>query len=199
MFLEGIPKEAYGLIGTLLGAIVGFSGTIATMLLAPRAQRKLEEGKLRAARQDALHKELLAKIQTFTVDLASAGHSMCWLTWATFHGALSKENILAYDKEMHIVLPKVSGGVVAIGTLDKTLAAQAREIADKLFKLDAEIGQACLEFDTDPKAARAKIIDLTQSAYDFETTFIYALGDAAREKSEGLLEAPLFARSRGNA
>lgn len=72
--MSDIPKEAYSLIGTLLGALLGFGGTILTMFLTPRAQRTLEEGKLLAARRDMLHKELLAIIRALAVDFASASH-----------------------------------------------------------------------------------------------------------------------------
>jgi hypothetical protein len=73
MSWSDIPDKAYPMIGAVVGAVIALSGVLTTSFLGPRALRKIEESKLRAARQDALQKEVGLRIQQLAADLASAG------------------------------------------------------------------------------------------------------------------------------
>jgi hypothetical protein len=191
-----IPKEAYPLIGALLGAFIGFGGTIITMLLTPRAQRALEEAKLTAARQDMLQKELLTRIQALTVDFASADHSMCWIAWAAEHDALSQESIKAYDLEMHTTLPKITGGVVSVAALDNDVYEVAKRIATQLYNLDADIGEGCLEFGKNRELATAKISKVARRVHEFEDVVLVELAEVAKRKTNLKVDFSVFAKPR---
>jgi len=192
MSWDDIPPEAYGVIGALVGALIGFSGSVLAIVLTPRAQRALEEAKLRSARQDAMHKELLVRIQTLTADLASAAHSICWLSWAAGHGTLTKKMITEYDRELHLILPKIIGGVGAVASLDEELAQTAKKLHDEIVGLDANIGAVTAGSGTDLKTVAEELKDVHPGAYVFATETLYELGDAARAKTNKLLEASFF-------
>ena len=57
------------------------------------ASRKLEEGKLKAARQDVLNKEISIRMVQLTANLASAIHSMAWLTWSSNRDVLTQKKV----------------------------------------------------------------------------------------------------------
>jgi gas vesicle protein len=189
---ESIPNEAYGMIGALIGAIIGVSGTILTMVIAPRMQKSLEEAKLMAARHELIHKELGNRLHQLGADLASAGHSMCWIAWACEHDAISAEYITEYNKEMHIVLPKIAGGIVSVRALDKELGDFVNGLATKLHRLDSQIGQVCLLFANDPIKAKEQFLDLSHDIRQFESAALTELGDRAFARTSRLLSSPLF-------
>src|SRR5262249_51146398 len=149
------PKEAYALIGTVLGAGITLAGVIFTGFVQPifarqlektriDAVRDLEERKLKAARQDALNKDIGLRVAQLTADLASAAHSMAWLTWAANRDVITRARIDSYDTEMHAVLTKLPGDVVAVAAVDEELGKLATKMADWIYRSDVEIGEACV-------------------------------------------------------
>ena len=133
-------------------------------------------------------------MQSLSVDLATAAHSMTWLTWASNTTGLKAERIVSYDQEVHLALPKIMGGVVTVTALEADIGQKANEIALELYALDAEIGHACSAFETDPDATKAMIVNITPKVVAFETSLRTRLGDMAGEKSVKLLDAPIFDR-----
>src|SRR5262245_774717 len=173
-----LPKEAYTAIGTVIGAIIALTGVFVSSTITRATAHKVEDAKLRGARLDSAIKELVLKVTQFASDLAAAAHSMCWLTWSSNHSALNSKKIDAYDAEMHAILPKVSGGAVAVGSLDEELGVLARELAEKVFELDAQLGHACNLFPANKAQAEQIIRDLTPAVLDFENVTLKRLSDA---------------------
>jgi hypothetical protein len=126
MDLNEIPKEAYGLIGIVIGAGIG----IFTNWMTLRHQRKLEIVKLRAVRQRALHKDFSQRFQSLATDLAAAAHCMCWFTWSATHDKMNDEMVRAYDKEIHEILPKLLGDHISVAAVDKELGSISHEFVD---------------------------------------------------------------------
>src|SRR5262249_7219120 len=149
---------------------------------------ELEEKKLKAARQDALNKEIGLRMVQLTTDLASAVHSMAWLTWSSNREMLTQAKIDSYDAEMHTVLPKISGDVVAIGALDAGLGQLANTLWRDVVRLDVEIGEACIGFANDPTDTKRLLQVLTPRVLNFEQETIQELAKATRGKGESLMD-----------
>ena len=155
----------------------------------------MRRGKLRAVRLDALLKEINLKVSQLAADLTAASHSMAWLTWAANHEILTKEKVESYDAEMHVILPKVLGDVVAVAALDEELEEIADDIARELYQLDAELGDACILFAKDSASARALFIAVTPRVLNFWFETLKKLSVAARGKLKLFMEASAFNRS----
>jgi hypothetical protein len=102
-----LPKEAFGPIATISGAVVGFLGALVGFLLVARAQSKLEDKKTASARKDAVYKEQIKQLNQLATDLGSALHSMGWITWAATQDGLDKELLTNYNQEIHSASPKL--------------------------------------------------------------------------------------------
>jgi hypothetical protein len=142
-------------------------------------QRRLERDKALNARADAVVKELAAAVQQLTISVASALHSMCWLTWLadTRPDQLTQARIDKYDDEQHINLPRILGFLGTTAALDLDLYQQLRVHVDEVFRLDAEIGRAGLEFKDAPDAAATQLGSYNQQTTQFEKRLPLLLGD----------------------
>jgi hypothetical protein len=109
-----------------------------------------------STRADALAKELSTAVQQLTISIASAIHSMGWLTWlaAARPDQLTQARIDKYDDEQHSTLPKIFGYLATTAALDTTLYELLRENVQEIFALDAEIGKASRFFKEDASATQ---------------------------------------------
>jgi len=137
---------------TLLGALVGAASGITGGLITVWLQLRLERAKWPKAREDALVQDLREAIQQLTVRMAAALHSMCWLTWIAEErvSRITVERIKSYDDELHKLLPEIMGFLSMVAALDKDAYTRLSPIADKIYEVDYEIGQASLLFEESP-------------------------------------------------
>jgi hypothetical protein len=182
--LAALPKEAYALIGAISGAIIALAGSLLTL----RGQRKTERVKLSAGRGDMLYKELLSRVQQLASDIGAAAHSMAWLTWVANEGRASKQMLDEYNKEMHSVLPKLVGGQAAVASLDREIAVVTQELREQAYKLDAQIGQAGLNFESDPAGTNAALQQLYPAAVALERAISESLEGIMHAKKEAYLK-----------
>ena len=108
--------------------VVGSAATFVGMVVGPKVQRRMEEAKLLAARQDAIQKEILVRIQQMVTELSIACHSICWLTWFAKMKSITQKNMDDYNTEMHTILPKIFGTHAAILALDGKIADKVEDI-----------------------------------------------------------------------
>ena len=196
MSFPSIPTAAYVPIGVVIGAFIALLGVFFTQFFGRKTARELEESKVRAARADSLMKEVNLKVSQLATDLGAASHSMSWLTWAANHEILTKKRIESYDEEMHLVLPKVLGDVVAVASLDERLGKVANGIATDLYTLDARLGDICLLFHSDRDAARAEFINISPKVDRFWLETINNLSKAAHGQLQLILQAASSDRSQ---
>ena len=88
---------------------------------------------------------------------------------------------------MHTILPKISGDVVAVAALDAELAALATKMAQTVYRLDVDIGEACVGFEAAPEHTKNSLRAITPIVLEFEQETIKDLAHAARQKGEALL------------
>jgi hypothetical protein len=175
-----------------LGALVGLTGVVIGGLLTVLHQRRLEKDKALNARADALAKELAGAVQQLTISLASAVHSMCWLTWlaATRPDQLTQMKIDKYDDEQHVMLPKILGYLSTTAALDVKLYHTLRERVDEVFGLDAKIGEAGLSFKENPAASAAKLAAYFVESNKLERQLPRSVGDIVGARLRTPTESP---------
>jgi hypothetical protein len=100
-------------------------------------------------REDAIAAQYREEVRSAATAMASALHSMRWLTWAVREkpAAITPEKIDRYDKEIHELLPKITGSLATIAAFDFPTYNDLRSLAEQLFELDDRISTTCLEFD----------------------------------------------------
>ncbi|OPY99244.1 hypothetical protein A5906_26315 [Bradyrhizobium sacchari] len=197
MRFPNIPTEAYVPIGVVIGASIALLGVLFTQIFQRQTSREVEESKVRAARADLLIKEVNLKVSQLAADLGAASHSMAWLIWAANNGTLTKQRIDSYDQEMHLVLPKVLGDVVAVASLDERLGKVASVIAAELYDLDKRLGDICLLFLSNPAAAQSEFLNISPEVKKFWSETINNLSKAAHGQLQLILQAASFERGRG--
>jgi len=144
----GAPDNILPLIVAGVGALLSIISGIISGTLAARWQAKLEKDKWMRQRADSFESELRNTVKELTISIAEAFHSMCWVCWLAKYGPerLSIKNIKAYDKEMHILLPKIEGTHSVIAGMDYQVYQKIRPLVKNVIKLDAQIGSAGLTF-----------------------------------------------------
>ena len=176
-------------IATLLGAGVGLAGGVIGGALTVWHQRRLERDKAVNARADAVAKELAGGVQQLTISIASALHSMCWITWlaANRPERLTQKRIDKYDAEQHATLPKILGYLSTTAALDLELYHKLRPRVDEIFRLDAAIGKAGLSFKEDAAAAARALASFYLEMTEMERQLPLLLGDIVGKR----LRAPI--------
>jgi hypothetical protein len=87
--------------------------------------------------------------------LASATHSMCWLTWFAQESPnrISEERVSAYDQEMHVLLPDIISFQSLLSTYSIDVGKSFGLIIADIEDLDARIGSAAVRLlDGDSKS-----------------------------------------------
>jgi hypothetical protein len=133
------PQVIAALIGIFGGCLAGF--------VTARLTWRHEGEKWRRAREDAASADLRAGVQQLILALASAVHSMCWLTWLAEKGPakMTAERIAAYDDELHKVLPQILGYHALVSSLRPQVYQRFNEFIEKVYITDQKIGAAALK------------------------------------------------------
>ncbi|HEX9961672.1 MAG TPA: hypothetical protein VGB00_12100 [Pyrinomonadaceae bacterium] len=154
------------------------------------AQFKVEMDKERAKwareREDAIGKELRLAVLQLTVKMASALHSMCWLTWGTseYPDRISSEKIKIYDDELHKGLPEISGSLVSVAALDRGTYDLLHPIVEEFYKIDARIGEAAQKWEKSPPEGRKKFADCYKEAVNFDKDLPNKIADIVSNRIE---------------
>lgn len=132
----------------VLGALIGALAVVGVALLNSRRQARLEREKWLRGLSDSFANELRAVVKELATELANAAHSMCWLCWLARHGPsrLSQERIDQYDKEMHVLLPRITGLHAVLAGMDQRVHVALAPLVEHAVNLDAAIGDAGLNF-----------------------------------------------------
>jgi hypothetical protein len=152
---------------TIFGAIVGACSGIGGGLITVWLQLRLERLKWPKAREDALAADLRLSVHQFSLKMAAAVHSMGWLTWLAQSRAesVTLERIDGYDKELHALLPEISGMLTAISALDREAFDRLRPLAEEVYDLDVRVGDAGLLIYTSQEAAAGALGGLPPRCY----------------------------------
>jgi hypothetical protein len=157
-------------IATVLGALVGATAGISGALLTTWLQLRLDRRRAAQTRDDSVAKAFAEAAQQLTIKMASALHSMCWLTWLAVNRGdrLTQANLDAYDAEIHKLLPEVLGYMSTVAALDSEAYEQLVPHVNELFALDGRIGQAGLHLDRDREKSIRQLADCYEPMTDFE-------------------------------
>lgn len=106
---------------------------------------QLDRSRWPISREDQLAAEFRDAVQKLTTAMASALHSICWLTWLS---TVAPEDVTAertekYDEEMHSLLPKISGALIRLATIDSDSYNRLRDHVNSIYALDVEVAEAC--------------------------------------------------------
>lgn len=192
MDLANITPPVATLLGALVGATVGIGGALLTTWL----QLRLDRRRTAQAREDAIGKEFAAAVQQLTIRMASALHSMCWLTWLAVNRGdrLTQSNLDAYDAELHKLLPEVLGYMSTVAALDQGVYEKLVPHVNELFTLDARIGSAGLSLDRNREAAVGELADCYEAMSDFEHRLPLLVGNIVSDRLRQ--PSPAAARTR---
>ena len=171
---------------TILGALVGAASGITGGLITVWLQLRLERAKWPKAREDALVQDLREAIQQLTVRMASALHSMCWLTWIAEERVtrVTAERIKSYDDDLHKLLPEIMGFLSTVAALDKDAYTRLSPIADKIYEVDYEIGKASLLFEESPAEGGKALVKCYRMASALERQLPKRIADIVSERVE---------------
>jgi len=117
-----------------------------------RTEIEKERSKWLRAREDAIAQELRLAVLQLSIKMATALHSMCWLTWvAEDHSDhISSDRFKSYDDELHKLLPEIAGSLAAVAALDKDTYKQLAPITEQIYGIDFDIGEAGLLWEETP-------------------------------------------------
>jgi hypothetical protein len=144
-------------VATIIGAAIGAAAGISGGLLVGWRQGRIEHDKWLRSREDAIAADLRATLHQLTIKVAAAVHSMCWLTWLAREGPdrLSQARIDAYDAEMHVLLPEITGLQAAVAAIDGAAFGELSAIIESVIQADWRVGTAGLQFvEREPKSAK---------------------------------------------
>ncbi len=149
-----------------IGALAGLGGALVTAIL----QARLERTKWQRKEDDEQRDKFEAAVQQFATKVAAAGHSICWLTWIAKENPsrLTQETIDNYDKEIHKLLPEISGLRATLEYLNPASDGEATKLAKELYALDVKVAKAGLTYSDDPQSAVASLADLHTESGVFE-------------------------------
>jgi hypothetical protein len=137
-------------------------GALTTAYLGGWRQERIEANKRKWAFEDAKADRLDDAICQLTVKLASAQHSMCWITWVASEAPnrITQERADAYDKEMHTIIPEFLGLWSQIASHDMEAYSMVTSIINSVEDMDVRIGRACLDIVDDQERAAKALADL---------------------------------------
>jgi hypothetical protein len=181
----GGPGNLFTILFSLIGGLLTIVAGIVSGVLAARWQSKIEAAKWKRQKRDTFESELLNNVKEFTISIASALHSMCWLCWLAEYGPerLSGRNIKLYDKEMHVMLPKIAGISAVIAGMDYQVYEKIMPVVTDIYRLDSAIGRAGLEYqECQPSTGKALAI-LLEKSIRLEQTFSHRIAQAIKHYS----------------
>ena len=166
----------------VLGALIGASAGIAGALLTTRRQARLEREKWLRGVRDAFANELRSSVKELTTELASAAHSMCWVCWLAKYGPdrLTRQHLDQYDQEMHKLLPQIAGLHAMLAGMDVDVHKRLDSLVDRVYSVDAQIGEAGLAFADGRPETAAKLAMHHGTSLDLEKELPRVVADAVR-------------------
>ena len=146
-----MSREEAVVIAAGVGALAALLGHWLNGLVTSRLEVRridLEKTKLQFGQEAALKAEARKSMQDCITLLASAAHTMCWLTWfAKMSSArITEERVKEYDDDIHSILPQLIGQTVNVGTYSNEIGKKAAIILADIEDLDARIGEAAVKF-----------------------------------------------------
>lgn len=111
-----------------------------------RAKIELERTKLNHGQVASLHSEMRSTLQSAIQKMASATHSMCWLTWIGKEAPnrFSQRELTRYDEEMHGLLPEIIGLQARIASYTPELGTRFHELTSRIEDLDERIARSAI-------------------------------------------------------
>ena len=112
-------------IGALAGLLTGYLGA--------RQASKLE-----------YEKETRLSVAQVARGIGAAVHAILWLTWRARRQPqhLTVEQVEAFDKEMHLLYPELTGSLAQVAALNFNVYDKLREIVDKVYALDVRVAES---------------------------------------------------------
>ncbi len=142
-------------IATFIAAILGGCAALIGGWIVGVRELRIEKNrlqhefnKLEHAQLVSLSKEKRELLQLSIEKLASATHSMCWITWlSTVEPERINENrVNQYDEEMHRLLPQIIGLQARVATYSKDLGQKILEMNVDITNLDVCIATSSLKY-----------------------------------------------------
>jgi hypothetical protein len=132
--------------------------------------RELEAFKDRLVSEGEFSRNVRLALSDVSRKLAAGNHAICWLCWAARYAPenVVKEDLDAYDREMHQILSELVGARAVLVALDTELHSQLTPLVLELYQLDVEVGMAKSKFASSPADALAALATLhpISQAYD---------------------------------
>lgn len=121
-----------------------------------------------ATQQGKITLETRNMIQNGIERMASATHSMCWLTWlaSSSPSRITEDRVNLYDEEMHVLLPQMISFQARLSTYNSDVSARFGKIITAIECLDMRIGSAALHFLDKGQAGTGELVKCHGKADD---------------------------------
>jgi hypothetical protein len=90
-----------------------------------------------------------------------------------------------YDLEAHKLSPQIVSQLAVIAMLDHRVHEKLAPVADRIFRLDAAVGNAVIETERDSMSGLEMLTAIHHEAYEFERSFISQVIDIFNTKQTG--------------
>lgn len=132
----------------------------------------VEEVKAAIETETTLKSELRQAVKEFTVGAGGMLHSICWLTWdCKMRKRLNDEMVRSYDIEAHKLSPQIVSQLAVIAMLNPEVHEKLGPLADRIFRLDAAVGNAVIETERDSASGLKLLTTIHHEASEFERSF----------------------------
>jgi len=133
---------------TIIGSIISAVSIVLGIYLGHQLQRGEQRLSWERGREDELAREARQAIADLARSLGAAAHSMAWLTWmaANRPSVFNSRNIRSYDKEMHRILPQITGSQASLSSLSGKLFEEVQPLINEIHALDQKIARAGTRF-----------------------------------------------------
>lgn len=113
--------------------------------------------------------------------LASASHSICWITWAARFAprTVSDEAFANYDREMHDHFSRIVAARVVLAALDNEAHERVDALARKVFELDEAVSVERCRFGTDAEEALRNLGDIHPQITSFDDKLLTEIAAAS--------------------
>jgi hypothetical protein len=102
---------------------------------------------------------------------------LLWITWPATQNALTEEMIKKYHDEIHVLLPKIVGGHIAISAIDERLASLTSKLVDRIHEIDERIAEACLLWGKDQSACNNALVAAHSDALEVDRIVYKQIAD----------------------
>jgi hypothetical protein len=134
--------------------------------------KTVEEVKAAIGTETALKSELRQTVKEFAIGAGGMLHSICWLTWdCKMRKRLNDEMVKGYDLEAHKLSPQIVSQLAVIAMLDHGVHEKLGPLADRIFRLDAAVGNAVIETEQDSASGLNLLAAIHHEATEFERSF----------------------------